>query len=52
VVAYAELGAEAVRRLEIIRFPATVINDIYGQDLYEQGQARFKRCSFEKMPDL
>jgi len=34
VVAYPELGAEAIRRLEVEDFPATVINDVHGNDLY------------------
>ena len=42
VIAYEELGAEAVRRLEVENFPATVINDAYGGDLYEEGKARYK----------
>ena len=42
VVAYDELGAEALRKLEVENFPATVINDIYGGDLYEEGKAKFK----------
>lgn len=42
VIAYEELGAEAVRRLEVEDFPATVINDIYGGDLYEEGKARYR----------
>lgn len=42
VVAYDELGAEALRRLEVEDFPAQVINDIYGGDLYEQGKARYQ----------
>ncbi|MGI6616311.1 MAG: Fe-S-containing hydro-lyase [Dethiobacteria bacterium] len=37
IVAYPELGAEAIHRLEVKDFPATVINDIYGNDLYEEG---------------
>ncbi|MHC4661051.1 MAG: Fe-S-containing hydro-lyase [Planctomycetota bacterium] len=37
VVAYEELGPEAVRLLKVEDFPATVINDIHGNDLYEQG---------------
>lgn len=36
-VAYPELGAEAIFRLEVKDFPATVINDIYGNDLYREG---------------
>lgn len=42
VIAYEDLGAEAIRRLEIENFPATVINDIYGGDLYEEGKARYQ----------
>jgi len=42
VIAYEELGAEAVRRLKVEDFPATVINDIYGGDLYEEGKARYR----------
>ncbi len=43
VIAYPELGAEAVFRLEVEDFPATVINDIYGGDLYEGGRARYRQ---------
>ncbi|MDD5095504.1 MAG: Fe-S-containing hydro-lyase [Dehalococcoidia bacterium] len=42
LVAYEELGAEAVRRLEVEDLPLTVINDIYGGDLYEEGMAKYK----------
>ena len=42
-VAYEELGAEAVLRLEVKDFPATVINDINGGDLYEEGTAKYKK---------
>jgi fumarate hydratase subunit beta len=42
VVAYEELGAEAVRLLEVADFPVTVINDIYGGDLYEEGKAKYQ----------
>ena len=41
VIAYEELGAEAIRKLEVADFPATVANDIYGGDLYQEGKARF-----------
>lgn len=43
VVAYEELGAEALRRLEVEDFPVTVINDIYGGDLYEEGKAKYRK---------
>ena len=42
VIAYEELGAEAVLRLEVEDFPATVVNDIYGGDLYQEGKARYR----------
>lgn len=42
VVAYAELGPEAVLRLEVKDFPATVINDIRGGDLYEEGRTKYR----------
>jgi fumarate hydratase subunit beta len=34
VIAYPELGTEAVRRIHVEAFPAIVINDAYGGDLY------------------
>ena len=43
VVAYEDLGPEAVLRLEVKDFPATVINDIHGGDLYEEGKAKYRR---------
>lgn len=42
LIAYEELGAEAIRRLEVEDFPVTVVNDIYGGDLYEEGKARYQ----------
>ena len=44
VIAYEDLGAEAVRRLEVEDFPATVINDAHGGDLYEEGKAKYRRA--------
>jgi fumarate hydratase subunit beta len=43
VVAYPELGAEAIHRLEVEDFPATVINDAYGNDLYAEGAKAYAR---------
>jgi len=37
VIAYPELGTEAVMRLEVEDFPAVVVNDVYGNDLYQIG---------------
>jgi fumarate hydratase subunit beta len=38
IIAYPELGPEAVRRIEVEDFPVVVVNDIYGNDLYEEGR--------------
>lgn len=43
VVAYDDLGAEALRRLEVEDFPAIVVNDVYGGDAYEDGLKEYNR---------
>ena len=43
VIAYDDLGAEALRRLEVEDFPAIVVNDIYGGDAYEDGLKQYNR---------
>ena len=43
VVAYEDLGTEAIRRLEVEDFPAIVVNDVHGNDLLEQGRAEWRR---------
>ncbi|MCD6358505.1 MAG: Fe-S-containing hydro-lyase [Dehalococcoidia bacterium] len=43
VIAYQDLGTEAIRRLEVKDFPITVINDIYGDDLYYKGKMQHRR---------
>ncbi len=42
VVAYDDLGTEAIRRLEVEDFPAVVLIDSEGNDLYEIGQAKYR----------
>ena len=41
IVAYEDLGAEAIRRLEVEDFPAIVIIDSQGNNLYESGRAAY-----------
>ncbi len=41
IVAYEDLGAEAIRRLEVEDFPVTVIIDSEGNNLYETGRAKY-----------
>jgi fumarate hydratase subunit beta len=43
VVAYEDLGTEAIRRLEVEKFPVVVANDMYGNDLLELGKAKYQR---------
>ncbi len=43
VVAFPDLGPEAIYRLVVERFPVVVVNDVHGRDLYEDGQARYRR---------
>jgi len=42
VVAWEDLGAEAVRRLVFEDFPLVVIDDVFGNDLYEEGVAHYR----------
>ncbi len=42
VIAYPELGTEAVMRLEVRDFPAVVVNDVHGADLYQIGVEQYK----------
>jgi fumarate hydratase subunit beta len=43
VIAYQDLGTEAILRLTVEDFPAIVANDIYGEDLFERGKAEYRR---------
>ena len=46
VIAYEDLGPEAVRRLVVEDFPAFVVNDVHGNDLYRTG-----RCQYMEIND-
>ena len=43
IVAYEDLGTEAIRRLEVEGFPTIVVNDCHGVDLYQDGQKMYAR---------
>jgi fumarate hydratase subunit beta len=43
VIAYAELGPEAVRELEIEDLPVWVVNDCEGRDFYQEATAPWRR---------
>jgi fumarate hydratase subunit beta len=44
IVAYEDLGPEAIRRLVVENLPTIVINDCQGNDLYEQGLRQYARA--------
>ncbi|HVO31773.1 MAG TPA: Fe-S-containing hydro-lyase [bacterium] len=50
IVAYEELGPEAIRRLEVKDFPCVVVNDVNGRDLYAENLAAFRDPSLGPPP--
>lgn len=43
VVAYEDLGTEAIRKLVVKDFPAIVVADAYGNDLYETATEQYRK---------
>jgi fumarate hydratase subunit beta len=43
VIAYEDLGAEAVRKMEVENFPAIVAQDAHGGNLYVEGVKKYKK---------
>lgn len=43
VIAYPELGPEAIRKVKVKNFPCIVINDMHGGDLYQEGKQEYQR---------
>lgn len=43
VIAFDDLGPEAIRRLKVENYPCVVAIDCEGNNIYEQGPAQFKR---------
>jgi fumarate hydratase subunit beta len=41
LIAFSELGTEAVRKLSLVNFPAIVVIDQYGNNLYESGRKQY-----------
>lgn len=50
IIAYPDLGAEAVYKFEVEDFPMVVVNDIYGGDLYKDGRAKFSKKINTRLP--
>jgi len=43
VIAYEDLGPEAIREMKVENFPCIVANDTNGNDIYKQGVAKYKQ---------
>lgn len=43
IIAYEDLGPEAIRKMEVEDFQAVVVNDIYGNDVYKEGMNKYKK---------
>ena len=42
IIAFDDLGTEAIRKMEVENFPAIVVNDTKGGDLYNIGRGKYK----------
>ncbi len=45
IIAYEDLGPEAIRKMEVENFLAIVVNDIHGNDVYQEGMNKYKKSS-------
>lgn len=43
IIAYEDLGPEAIRKMRVEDFQAVVVNDIHGNDVYKDGMKKYKR---------
>ncbi|MCK5011159.1 MAG: fumarate hydratase C-terminal domain-containing protein, partial [Deltaproteobacteria bacterium] len=43
IIAYEDLGPEAIRKMEVEDLPVIVVNDTLGNDLYQEGVEKYRR---------
>lgn len=43
IIAFEDLGAEAVRRIEVVDFPCIVAQDCYGGNMYQEGLKKYRK---------
>ena len=43
IIAYDDLGPEAIRKMEVENLPAIVVNDTSGNDLYQEGIKKYRK---------
>lgn len=51
ILAYEDLGAEALQELRVEDFPAIVVDDLHGGDAYEDGQAAYRMTDPREIAD-
>jgi len=51
VIAYEDLGAEAIRRIEVEDFPVVVVIDSFGNNLYETGREAYLSAKKDMLSD-
>jgi len=47
IVAYEDLGPEAIYRLEVEDFPLIVANDVFGNDLFAEGIKKYRKVVYQ-----
>jgi fumarate hydratase subunit beta len=43
IIAYDDLGPEAIRKMKVENFPVIVVNDTSGNDLYQEGIKKYRK---------
>ena len=52
IIAWPDLGCEAVRRLEVVDMPLTVLLDAHGGDLYQSGPQAYLQSLTDTEPNM
>ncbi len=50
MIAYEDLGTEAIRKLYFEDFPVIVANDIYGNDVFQELEEKYRKIDLSKLP--
>ncbi|MFT9077851.1 Fe-S-containing hydro-lyase [Ethanoligenens sp.] len=50
MIAYDDLGTEALQKMTVVDFPATVVIDAAGNNLYETGTIKYRKNERQRVP--
>ncbi len=50
MIAYEDLGPEAIRKLYFEDFPVIVANDIYGNDVFQELEEKYRKIDLSQLP--